>query len=119
MFLQLAHKKLEVVLLSRQIVIEVYKLTRLLPNEEKYAMASQLRRAALSIHLNIAEGCSRRSASERKRFFEIARGSLIEVEAAIEVAIELEYLKTGTLETVGPKLVSCFRLLSKLITNTN
>jgi four helix bundle protein len=118
MFLQLDHKKLEIVSVSKQLVIELYKLTRLLPSEEKYAMASQLRRAALSIYLNITEGFSRRSALERKRFFEIARGSLIEAEAALEIALELGFITKKDLECLGPKLISCFKLLSKLITNT-
>jgi len=46
----------------------------------------QVRRAALSVHLNIAEGCSRKSKSERRRYFEIARGSVIEIDAAIGIA---------------------------------
>ena len=56
-------------------------------------MIQQIRRAALSVVLNIAEGCSRKSEAERKRFFEISRGSLIEIDAAFDIANEL-----GTLE---------------------
>jgi four helix bundle protein len=54
-------------------------------------MASQIRRAALSVHLNIAEGCSRRSETERKRYYEVARGSLIEIDAALDIADSLNY----------------------------
>jgi four helix bundle protein len=60
MFLQLAHTNLNVYQFSRTLVLECYKLTRQFPNEEKFAMVQQIRRAALSVHINIAEGCSRK-----------------------------------------------------------
>ena len=50
------------------------------PVEERYGMITQIRRAALSVHLNIAGGCSRKSETERKRFYEKARGSIIEID---------------------------------------
>ena len=59
----------------------------------KFGMISQVRRAAVSVHLNIAEGASRKSEAERKRYFEISRGSLIEIDAALDVAMNLEYLQ--------------------------
>jgi four helix bundle protein len=61
------------------------------PKEERFSMAQQIRRAALSVHLNLAEGCSRKSKAERVRFFEIARGSLIEIEKAIGIGYKLTY----------------------------
>lgn len=66
MFLHLSHTKLEVYKSSREFAFECYKLTKVLPDEEKYAMSSQIRRVALSVHLNIAEGSSRKSEAERK-----------------------------------------------------
>ena len=71
MFLQLAHTKLSVYQFSQSMALECYKVTRSFPNDEKFAMVQQIRRAALSVHLNIAERCSRKSVAERKRFFEI------------------------------------------------
>lgn len=79
MFLTLNHQKLDIYSFSKLFVSESYKLTRVLPVEEKFGMISQIRRAALSVHLNIAEGASRKSELERKRYFEIARGSIIEL----------------------------------------
>ena len=76
MFLKLNHQKLEVYQSSRTFVFECYKLTRQLPADEKFGMISQIRRAALSVHLNIAEGASRKSEVERKRYYEISRGSM-------------------------------------------
>jgi len=92
MFLQLNHQKLDVFKSSKVFVLECYKLSKALPVEEKFGMISQIRRAALSVYLNIAEGASRKSEAERKRYYEIARGSLIEIDAALDIAKELGYL---------------------------
>jgi four helix bundle protein len=79
MFLQLAHTKLDVYKVSQELALECYRITKQFPNEEKFALVQQIRRTATSVHLNLAEGCSRKSEAERKRFFEISRGSLIEI----------------------------------------
>ena len=64
-------------------------------------MISQIRRAALSVHLNVAEGCSRKSEKERKRYYEIARGSIIEVDAALDIAVSLDYTSKEKLGELG------------------
>ena len=84
MFLDLAHTKLDVFRVSREFVLLCYKETKSFPSEEKFAMVQQIRRAALSVHLNVAEGCSRKSVAERRRFYEIARGSVIEIDTALD-----------------------------------
>ena len=95
MFLELAHTKLDVFSVSKAFVLACYKETKSFPSEEKFAMISQIRRAALSVHLNVAEGCSRKSAVERKRYYEIASGSIIEIDAALDIAVDLGiYIKT-------------------------
>ena len=115
MFLKLNHQKLEVFTASRQFVLECYRLTKILPADEKFGMISQIRRAALSVHLNIAEGCSRKSETERKRYYEIARGSVIEIDAAIDIANDLEYLKNADPKLLGEKMIACFKLLTGMI----
>ena len=115
MFLTLNHQKLEVYSYSKSFVLESYKLTKILPDYEKFGMISQIRRAALSVHLNIAEGSSRKSETERKRYYEISRGSIIEIDAAIDIAHELGYLKNFDLNRMGETMISCFKLLSGLI----
>ena len=67
-------------------------------------MVQQIRRAALSVHLNIAEGCSRKSLIERKRFFEVSRGSVIEIDTALDIAIGLMYCNLEQLQCLGEAL---------------
>lgn len=115
MFLKLNHQKLDVYSTARELVIACYRLSDILPAEERYGLKSQIRRAAVSVCLNIAEGASRRSADERKRFYEIARGSLIEVDAALDVANSLGYLVNYDLKTIEHSIVSTFKLLCGMI----
>ena len=89
MFLQLNHTGLDVFKFSQQLAIEWYKPTKLFPDSERFAMISQIRRAALPVHLNVAEGCSGKSRTDRKRFYEIARGSGVEMDTAIGIAFKL------------------------------
>lgn len=115
MFLQLAHTKLNVYQASRDLALECYKVTRLLPADEKFAMISQIRRAALSVHLNIAEGSSRKSQTERSRYYEIARGSVIEIDAAVGIAFKLNYVKIEELQVLGDSIVKTFKLLTGMM----
>jgi len=115
MFLQLAHTKLDIFKVSRSLALECYRITKTFPNDENYAMIQQIRRAVLSIHLNIAEGCSRKSQAERKRFFEIARGSVIEIDTAVDIAVELNYCSTDQLQNLGDLIIKTFKQLSGLI----
>lgn len=115
MFLQLAHTKLNVYQFSQALALEYYKITRKFPNDEKFAMVQQISRAALSVHLNIAEGCSRKSKAERSRFFEIARGSVIEIDPALGIAHQLFYATLDELQLTGDKIIDTFRLLSGMI----
>ena len=115
MFLELAHTKLDVFQAAKQFVLTCYKETKSFPREEKFAMISQIRRAALSVHLNIAEGCSRKSEKERKRYYEIARGSIVEVDTALDIAVSLNYTTKEKLNELGTFMIRCFQMVSKLI----
>lgn len=115
MFLTLNHQKLDLYSFSKTFTFECYKLTKIFPADEKFGMTSQIRRAALSVHLNIAEGSSRKSEVERKRYYEIARGSVIEIDAALDIAKEIEYLNNYDLTNLGESMIKCFKLLSGLI----
>jgi four helix bundle protein len=116
MFLTLNHQQLDTYSVAKKLVIEIYKITLGLPNEERYALRSQIRRATVSVYLNISEGASRNSPKDEKRFYEISRGSLVELDAALEVCVELGYFTTENLEHIGSLMIRPFQMLSKLIT---
>ena len=115
MFLKLNHQKLDIYGISRQFVLECYRLSKVLPTDERFGMRTQIRRAALSVHLNIAEGASRKSEAERKRYYEIARGSVIEIDAALDIAGDLQYLNGYKLNQLSETIISCFKILTGLI----
>src|SRR4030095_10763388 len=115
MFLQLAHTKLNIYQFSQQLSLECYKITKLFPSDERFVIAQQIRRAALSVHLNIAEGSSRKSAGERKRYCEIARGSVIEIDTVIGIAYRLLYVKMEQIQPLGDPIIKDSRLLSGII----
>ena len=115
--LALSHKKLDVYLLSLKLVKEIYKVTGLFPQEEKFGLISQLRRAAVSVCSNIAEGAARRSKLEKKRFYESSRSSAVEIDTQFEIAILLEYVTHVPISEIEQTLESIFKMLSKMIDN--
>jgi four helix bundle protein len=115
MFLNLAHTKLDVFSSGKNLVLSCYKISKLLPQDERFNMTQQLRRAALSVQLNIAEGSSRKSDIERRRFYEISRGSIIEIDTILDIAEELEYFKKEDLMQTGDLIIKTFQMLSKMI----
>ncbi|HYH15621.1 MAG TPA: four helix bundle protein [Flavisolibacter sp.] len=119
MFLQLSHTKLDAFQISKQLTLECYKVTKQFPSEEKFALVQQIRRAALSVHLNIAEGCSRTSAVERKRYFEISRGSVIEIDTALDIATCLGYCRHEELFQLGQSIIRTFKILSGMMSPKN
>ena len=114
MFLQLKHTTLDIYTAASDLVVECYKMTRLLPLDERYNLVSQIRRASLSVKLNIAEGASRKSVLERKRFYEIARGSVVELDAAFEICFKLDYYSFESLQKTSTLINRCYSMLSKM-----
>ena len=114
MFLQLNHQKLDVFAVAKSFTLECYRFSTSLPASEKFNMVQQVRRAALSVYLNIAEGCSRKSLAERKRFFEISRGSLVEIDAIFDLSTELNYSKKESMLLLGELMQRTFSMLSKM-----
>jgi len=115
MFLELSHTRLAAYQYSKLLILECYRITRDFPDCEKFAMTQQIRRAALSIHLNLSEGASRKFEIERRRFFEIARGSLIEIDTAFDIALSLNYLNNEKLNKLSELIIMTFKLLTGLI----
>jgi len=88
------------------IVESVYRVTQSFPKQELYGLTSQLRRAAVSIPANIAEGNSRQHIKEYLNFLSIAQGSVAELETEIEIAGRLKYLAPGEVESLMKLLIS-------------
>jgi four helix bundle protein len=86
------HKQLDTWQQAMLLVKMVYEATASFPREELFGLSSQMRRAAVSIPSNIAEGAARSGSKEFARFLDIARGSLAELDTQIEIAIMLNYL---------------------------
>ena len=98
-----------------QLVKEVYSVLDFLPNQEKFALSDQIRRAVVSIPSNIAEGYSRNSDREFLQFLYIARGSKSELETQLEIAKMLGYLKGNQLQEINVLLEEIGKMLNKLI----
>jgi four helix bundle protein len=115
--LNLSHKNLEVYKISLILVNEIYSITKKFPREELYGLISQLRRAAVSVSSNLAEGAARKSGREKKRFYEISRSSLVEIDTQIEIALMLNHINHDDIITFEKNAESIFKMLSKMITN--
>lgn len=106
---QYSFEKLEVWKNSRSFVVGIYRLTDKFPNEEKFGIVSQIRRASVSISSNIAEASSRNSLKEQVRFTEIAYGSALEVYCQLTISLDLAFITESEFQEMN--------ILLKEITN--
>lgn len=104
------YKKLNVWISSISLVKNIYNLTRKFPKEEMFVLTQQLRRAAISIPSNIAEGAGRNSNAQFKNFLQISIGSCFEVETQLIISKELEYISEEELETISKELDSIMKM---------
>ena len=109
------HKKLDVWQAAMKSTTMIYKLTNKFPEEEKFGLVSQMRRASISIPCNIAEGAARQGKKEFKNFLSMAQGSLSELDTQLELSILLGYLTTEDLREVWDQLLRIDKMLSGLI----
>ena len=115
-------EKLDVWQLSRKLTGIIYKITDKFPVEEKFGLTNQLRRAAVSIASNIAEGSSRNSLKDQIRFIEIAYGSLMEVYTQLCIAVDLSYVSKEDTDEVNlliKELSNKLNALSKVYQQKN
>ncbi len=96
-------------------VTKIYETTRSFPKEESYGLTSQIRRCAISIPSNIAEGFGRNSKNEFVRFLQIAMGSLFEIQTQLEISTNLEYLKKIEFKEIYSQSREIERMVSSLI----
>ena len=103
---------------GHKLVLEVYALTRTFPKEELYSLTDQMKRSAISITSNIAEGFSRKSSKEKSQFYYISLGSITELENQLLIAKDLRYLNNKDFKNLAEKLTSVHKLLNRLISTT-
>ena len=105
-------RNLNVYIKSKELVKQIYELLKQFPREEQYALCDQLRRAAISIPSNIAEGSGRTSAKDQAHFFEMAFGSLMEIECQLDIACDLGYISNEELESLNAQIARVAAMLS-------
>ncbi len=97
------------------LVKSVYELSTQLPSEEKFGLMSQIRRSAVSIPSNIAEGASRTSNKEFAYFLEVAYGSSFELETQLLLCVDVDFLPKDTVDLVVAELQGIQKMINKLI----
>ena len=118
------YKNLVVWQKSMALTVNIYKIVKKLPKEEMFALSDQMRRAAVSIPSNIAEGCGRRLQGELKYFLRIACGSAAELETQMQICLNLGYLQSEDIEESLSLLHEVEKMLnsfmnSKKLSSTN
>lgn len=100
-----SYRSLKMWQVAHEWVLEVYRLTRVFPRDEKFALADQLRRSASSVAMNIAEGYGRRGITDKLRFYNIAEASLNEADYQLLLAQDLGYARTDALQTTAEEIM--------------
>ncbi len=109
------YRELEVWQKSHRLTLDLYKLSRVFPKEELYGLTSQLRRAAVSIGANLAEGCGRRTGAELARFVRIAMGSASELDYHLLLCRDFEFITAAEYERQSKELIRVRKMLSGLL----
>ncbi|SRR5258706_13986352 len=109
------HKNLVVWQQAMEVVKDIYGLTHRLPKDEQFVLVAQMRRAAISVPSNIAEGSARNSDREKVNFYTIARGSLSELDTQVELCHDLNFIGSNDKNNVQERLDRVGALLNGLI----
>ena len=109
------HKKLEAWKQSMELAIEVYGATNAFPSQETYGLMNQIRRAAVSIPSNVAEGAARQTKREFSNYLHIAQGSLSELDTQIELARRLNYLDEKVQNAFDERMERIDKMITGLI----
>ena len=109
------HKELIAWQKAMDLVVEVYKLVKMLPKNETYALSDQMRRAVISIPSNIAEGYGRNSTREYIQFLSVARGSCFELDTQLQACGRIEYLSEKNLKPAFDLLSEIIKILNATI----
>ena len=109
------HKKLDVWKLAMDLAALIYQITEKFPSEERFGLISQMRRAAVSIASNIAEGAARQGKAEFRNFLSMAQGSLSELDTQLELSVRLGYLDNEKYDEVSYMMVRVDKMMTALI----
>lgn len=109
-------RNLEVWNEALELATRIYLLTKSFPKEEKYGMCSQIKRAAISIPSNIAEGSSRRTKHDFARFLDLSLGSSFELESQIELAVKIKFIESNKAKPIQNDLQKIQRRINALRT---
>ena len=109
------YNKLEVWMESRKLVNLLYDSSKLFPKEELFGLINQMRRAAISIPSNIAEGCGRQTSKDTLHFLHISRGSLYELETQYYLALDQKYIDSKNFNIAFEQIQSCKKILNGFI----
>lgn len=110
-----SYKDLVVWQKSYSLVLEIYSVTKKFPKEEQFCLVNQMRRAAVSLPSNLAEGNTRRGMKEHIQFFRIAAGSLSELETQVMLSKDLKYLSESDFHKIQESVQEIHKMLSRLI----
>ena len=102
---------------AHKLVIFIYKVTKQFPKDELFGLVNQIRRAAISITSNIAEGFSRKSLKEKKQFYYMAIGSLTELQNQLLVARDVGFMSNNDFQEIAALTISVSKLINSLIKN--
>ena len=109
-------EKLKVWVLAKELSVDIYRISESFPENEKFGLQSQIRRAAISVSSNIAEGSSRLSVKSKGNFYQIAYSSLMETYSQLHVASDLGYIKLNSI--IVDKVIAISNLLNSLHKST-
>ncbi|MDN4165603.1 four helix bundle protein [Cytophagales bacterium LB-30] len=109
------YTELEVWKITRQLVSTVYLSTKAFPKEEQFGLSNQIKRAAVSVPSNIAEGCGRRHVNDSLQFFYIARGSLYELETQLYLAFDLGFISKNKQDELLDQITQSKKLIQGFI----
>jgi four helix bundle protein len=100
---------------AHSLVLDVYKLTKYFPSDERFGLVNQIRRAGVSVTSNIAEGFARNTAKDKIHFYTMSRGSLLELHSQLLISRDLKYLDTKDLNRLEPNIIEVSKLISGII----
>ena len=110
----LPHEKLEVWQVAKSLAKRIYEITARFSKEERFGLVDQMRRAGVSVMSNLAEGCGRTNARDQAHFSQIAFGSLLELDAQLQLALDLSFLTASDYQEVRQSVIELVKRISAL-----